>query len=116
MTTIKSGARPTNESGSSIVQALILVAVLALGGSVGIAALRQAIREKLQCTGDAIATLTPGTSRCGADGRPLRESGVADRGSTPPSTEGGPEQGPPLEGGQIEVLPFPGSVSVTCTG
>jgi hypothetical protein len=28
---------------------------------------------------------------------------------------GGPDQGPPLTGGAIEVLPFPGSVTVTCT-
>jgi hypothetical protein len=120
--TIECDTCGTNELGSVTVQMLILLAVLALGGSVAVKRLNQAIREKSTCTAEAIASLTPGGGRCGqsasppVDSRAIPDDGPADRGSSPPPSEGGPEQGPPITAGPIEVLPFPGSVSVSCSG
>ena len=89
---------------------LILLAILALGGVAGVKRLNQEVREKLTCAADAIASMAPGAGSCGEGASPPERDPLA------PSAEGGPEQGPPLTAEPIDVLPFPGKVSVTCTG
>jgi hypothetical protein len=89
---------------------LILLAILALGSVAGVKRLSHEVREKSTCAGEAIASMSPGGGSCGEGASP------PDRDSLAPSAEGRPEQGPPLTAEPIDVLPFPGSVSVTCTG
>jgi hypothetical protein len=89
---------------------LILLAILALGSVAGVKRLSHEVREKSTCAGEAIASMSPGGGSCGEGASP------PDGDSLAPSAEGGPEQGPPLTAEPIDVLPFPGSVSVTCTG
>ena len=101
---------------------LILMSVLALGGSAAVKRLSQAFSDKSTCTAEAITSLTAGGGPCSesaplpTDGTPTVNNVAPDEDSRPPSGEGGPDQGPPLTGEPIEVLPFPGSVSVTCKG
>jgi hypothetical protein len=51
---------------------------------------------------------------CKIAGGDCQEAEAKPRPNIQPAV-GGPDQGPPLTGGEIEVLPFPGSVTVTCT-
>jgi hypothetical protein len=51
---------------------------------------------------------------CKIAGGDCQEAEAEPRPDVQPAV-GGPDQGPPLTGGEIEVLPFPGSVTVTCT-
>jgi hypothetical protein len=108
--TITCDAGRTNERGIGTLQMLILLAILALGSVAGVKRLSHEVREKSTCAGEAIASMSPGGGSCGEGASP------PDRDSLAPSAEGGPEQGPPLTAEPIDVLPFPGSVSVTCTG
>jgi hypothetical protein len=124
--TSKCGALGANERGIGYVQALILVSFIGLGAAVGFNALGLSVRDKATCVGEAIAGLAPGAGRC-RDGESLPGDALAPRqdpGQGAPVTSpepqlagGGPDQGPPLGDGQpIAVLPFPGSISVSCTG
>jgi hypothetical protein len=72
----------------------VIAAALTVGG-VGSAIASEVERAVCRITGGDCETAT-------APARPQR-------------SVGGPEQGPPLTGGPIEVLPFPGSTSVTCS-
>ncbi len=102
---------------------LILLAVLGLGGAAAVKRLSQEVREKSTCTGDAIANMTTGAARCGqgasppaTSGQPVSDDGSSDTGPRPQFAVGGPDQGPPISAEPIDVLPFPGSITVTCTG
>ena len=88
------------EAGALNVQTLILIGVLALGGIVGIRALKQGFEERADCAGDQINSLQLGGGRCGgaASGDPAappavsqaaaRQSGCGGGGS-PPTDPGG---------------------------
>jgi hypothetical protein len=99
-----------DRGGNSIVQALILVAFLALGGVSAIRALGGSVDDKSACAGEAIARMGP----LG----PCSESagGGGDPGPAPDAPAAGPELGPALnDAGELVALPFPGSVSVSCS-
>ena len=98
---------------SSLVAALLLLGTLALGGMSAIKALQGSIRERADCAAQTIASLNPGAVGC---------PGAATPPGAPTSPEleqplEGPNEGPAiLGGGPVIALPFPGSVSVACTG
>ncbi|HTE53231.1 MAG TPA: hypothetical protein VK698_20395 [Kofleriaceae bacterium] len=58
----------TDRRGSSFVQAIVLTAALALGSVAGVRALTGRVGGKMDCTGDAIASLTPGAGPCSEGG------------------------------------------------
>jgi hypothetical protein len=100
-------ALPFDQYGASFVQMLTLVVCLALGTTGAVKALSDRIREKTVCAGEAIVSLTPGVGRCG------QPSIVALAGGP----QGDGAEGPALDdAGPLVVLPFPGSVSISCTG
>src|SRR6266545_3582701 len=82
-----------DQHGSGLVQTLVVLALLALGGMTAVKKLADGINRKSQCTGEAIANLVPGMDRCGGGG----------------SAPGDPAAGRPLEGegGSTSAPPFP---------
>ena len=96
--------------GNNAVQALILVAILALGGVSAVRALSGTVNDKSACAGEAIAAmgpLGPCSESAAAGGAP---------GPAPDAPGEGPELGPALnDAGELVALPFPGSVSVSCS-
>jgi hypothetical protein len=112
----------SDQHGSGFVSALVLVCVLALGAAGAIKGLGNQIGEKLDCTGEAIMSLTPGAGRCQGEINPdvpvlpgpppgAREPAPSDSDSPPEVVEG-----PALvDAGPIVALPFPGTVAISCT-
>jgi hypothetical protein len=96
--------------GNNTVQALILVAILALGGVSAVRALSGTVNDKSACAGEAIAAmgpLGPCSESAAAGGAP---------GPAPDAPGEGPDVGPALnDAGELVALPFPGSVSVSCS-
>ncbi len=96
--------------GNSFVQSLILVAILALAGVSAYRALGGSVNDKTACAGEAIATMGP----LGPCADPAAAGGSP--GPAPDAPAAGPETGPALnDAGELIALPFPGSVSVSCT-
>jgi hypothetical protein len=115
-------ARPTvaanvaaraSERGIGTLQMLILLVVLALGTAGAVRQLSSRVNEKTLCAGEAVGTLAGGLGPC------AEASTVPPPGAAPPAPSELPIEGPDgpaLEGaGPIIALPFPGTVSVSCT-
>ncbi len=85
--------------GSSLVQMLILVAVLGLGGLAAVRKLSAGIRAKADCTGRAIATLTSGVGPCAEPGGTPVAPAVDDTAPPAPPGSSEAEQGQAALGG-----------------
>jgi len=103
----------SDQRGSGLLSATILVVALVLGAVGAVKSLSGRVSDKFDCAGEAVAGMTPGLGRClggEASGGPPPAPGEIE-----PPVEG--PDGPALEdSGPIVALPFPGSVSVACTG
>ena len=99
--------------GSPFLQAVILVALLALGVLGGMRALGGEVSRKTECAGLAVAAFGPVPCSEGEGGVPVQPGAPGPA----PEAPRGPDSGPAIIGpGPLVVLPFPGTVSVTCTG
>lgn len=56
----------SERTGGSFVQTLILLALVALGAAASFRALGRGVADKAECAASAIATMTPGSTRCPA--------------------------------------------------
>jgi hypothetical protein len=114
------------------VQMIILVVALALGGITGVKALADRLDSRWSCAGEQIGSLTgpapcgdpaasanlPAAGSAGAPGGPGAPSGAGAPGDPGAGSQpaGEDPEGPALAGaGPLVVLPFPGSVAVSCT-
>ena len=96
--------------GNNFVQGLVLVAMVALGAAGAYQALGGSVNDKAVCVGEAVASMGP-LGAC-----PDSEGPGGGPGPAPDAPGAGPEVGPALnDAGELIALPFPGSVSVSCT-
>jgi hypothetical protein len=104
--------------GSSYVASLVLMVGLALGAFGAVKTLRAHIGDKFDCTGKAVISLTPGGAPCPATAVDIPQLPGPPPGAREPAPRDEPEEieGPALiDAGPIVALPFPGTVSVSCT-